>query len=95
MPLLLLPVAPQVDLYERLGLQPEADSREIKTAYRKLSQQYHPDKNKGNEASLAKFREVAEAYEILSDKEKRVIYDSSGMGAVKKMVSRICACTML
>jgi len=75
----------EVDLYERLGLQPEADSREIKTAYRKLSQQYHPDKNKGNEASLAKFREVAEAYEILSDKEKRVIYDSSGMGAVKKM----------
>jgi len=72
----------EVDLYERLNLQPEASDREIKSAFRKLSVQYHPDKNPGHEA---KFREVTEAYEILSDKEKRVIYDSSGIGAVKKM----------
>jgi len=71
-----------VDLYERLGLQPEANDRDIKKAYRKMSVEYHPDKNPGNEA---KFREITEAYEILGDKEKRVIYDSSGIGAVKKM----------
>ena len=79
-----------MDLYERLGLQPEASDREIKSAYRKLSAQYHPDKNKGSEEAVAKFREIAEAYEILADKEKRVIYDSSGIGAVKKMVSWPC-----
>jgi len=75
----------EVDLYERLNLAPEASDREIKSAYRKLSVQYHPDKNQGNQAAVDKFREITEAYEVLSDKEKRVIYDSSGIGAVKKM----------
>ena len=72
----------EVDLYERLDLQPEATDRDIKSAYRKMSVKYHPDKAPGNEA---KFREITEAYEILSDKEKRVIYDFNGFGAVKKM----------
>jgi len=72
-------------LYERIGLQPEASDSEIKKAYRKLSVQYHPDKNKGNAEAEQKFREITEAYEILGDKEKRVIYDSSGIGAVRKM----------
>merc|ERR1719267_43210 len=72
----------EVDLYERLELQPEASDRDIKSGYRKMSVQYHPDKNPGNEA---KFREITEAYEILSDKEKRVVYDFNGIGAVKKM----------
>mmetsp|Transcript_72669 Transcript_72669/g.121241 ORF Transcript_72669/g.121241 Transcript_72669/m.121241 type:complete len:395 (+) Transcript_72669:55-1239(+) len=71
----------EVDLYEILGLQPEATDREIKKAYRKLSVEYHPDKSTGNEA---KFREVTEAYEILSDKEKRVLYDYSGIAAARK-----------
>lgn len=62
-----------MDLYERLDLQPEASEREIKKAYRTLSVKYHPDKNKGNEAALLRFREITEAYEVLSDKEKRVI----------------------
>jgi curved DNA-binding protein CbpA len=75
-------------LYERIGLQPEASDSEIKKAYRKLSVQYHPDKNKGNAEAEQKFREITEAYEILGDKEKRVIYDSSGIGAVRKMVRR-------
>jgi len=75
----------EVDLYERMNLQPEASDSEIKKAYRKLSVQYHPDKNQGNAAAEAKFREITEAYEILGDKEKRVIYDSSGIGAVRKM----------
>jgi len=70
-----------VDLYERLGLQPEASEREIKTAYRKLSIQYHPDKNPGQES---KFREITEAYEILYDKERRVLYDFSGITAARK-----------
>ena len=75
-------------MYERIGLQPEASDSEIKKAYRKLSVQYHPDKNKGNAEAEKKFREITEAYEILGDKEKRVIYDSSGIGAVRKMVRR-------
>ena len=70
-----------------MGLQPEASDSEIKKAYRKLSVTYHPDKNKGDKAAEDKFREITEAYEILGDKEKRVIYDSSGIGAVRKMVS--------
>jgi len=74
-----------VDLYEVLGIEPEATDREIKSAYRKLSVQYHPDKNMGNEEAAGKFREVTDAYEVLSDKEKRVLYDHGGLSAVKKM----------
>ena len=58
----------------------------MRARYKEYMLQYHPDKNKGNEEALVRFREITEAYEILSDKEKRVIYDSSGMSAVKKMV---------
>jgi len=75
------PEEEEVDLYERLGLQPEATSREIKSAFRKLSVLYHPDKNPGHEA---KFREVNEANEILSDAEKRVLYDHGGIAAARK-----------
>ena len=75
-----------------MGLQPEATDSEIKKAYRKLSIQYHPDKNLGNKEAENKFREITEAYEILGDKEKRVIYDSSGISAVKKMVSAARHC---
>ena len=74
-----------VDLYEVLGIEPEATDREVKSAYRKLSVQYHPDKNLGNDDAAAKFREVTEAYEVLSDKEKRVLYDHGGLSAVKKL----------
>ena len=75
----------EVDLYERLELEPEATTREIKRKYREMSVKYHPDKVGGGEAAIQKFREITEAYEILSDKEKRVVYDFNGIGAVKKM----------
>jgi len=73
----------EVDLYERLAIQPEATDREIKVAYRKLSVLYHPDKNPSKEAEV-RFREVTEAYEILFDKERRVLYDFGGIGAARK-----------
>lgn len=79
----------EVDLYERLNLPPEASDRDIKSAYRKLSVQYHPDKNPGNKEAEMKFREITEAYEILSDKEKRVIYDSSGAPELRRVPRRI------
>jgi len=74
----------EVDLYERLGLEPEATLKQIKTAYRKMSVTHHPDKNGGGQASIEKFREITEAYEILSDTEKRVIYDHNGISAARK-----------
>ena len=74
----------EVDLYERLGIEPEATAKQIKTAYRKLSVTHHPDKTGGSKESVEKFREITEAYEILSDTEKRVLYDHGGIGAARK-----------
>ncbi|MEM8678370.1 MAG: J domain-containing protein [Planctomycetota bacterium] len=67
------------DLYEILGLTKEATDSEIRTAYRKLALQYHPDKNEGDEEAAKTFRKIAEAYEVLSDPEKRAAYDQQGM----------------
>ena len=73
------------DLYETLGVTKSARADEIKKAYRKLAQRYHPDKNPGDKASEEKFKEITAAYETLSDAEKRKAYDqfgaSGGMGA--------------
>lgn len=74
----------EVDLYERLGLEAEATTKQIKTAYRKMSVLHHPDKTGGGEAAVQKFREITEAYEILSDPEKRVLYDHTGIAAARK-----------
>lgn len=65
------------DYYEILGLKRGATEAEIKSAYRKLTKKYHPDVNKAG-GSEAKFKEINEAYEVLSDKEKRQRYDSLG-----------------
>eukprot|EP00162_Nutomonas_longa_P011572 comp20621_c0_seq1/m.42034 comp20621_c0_seq1/g.42034 ORF comp20621_c0_seq1/g.42034 comp20621_c0_seq1/m.42034 type:complete len:360 (-) comp20621_c0_seq1:42-1121(-) len=71
------------DFYAILGVNRDADDREIKKAYKKLSLKYHPDKNPGEDAK-AKFVEVAEAYEVLSDSGKRQIYDQFGEEGLKK-----------
>lgn len=64
--------------YDILGVKKDASEDEIKSAYRKLAKQYHPDLNKDNQAAEEKFKEVSEAYEVLSDKTKRSNYDQFG-----------------
>lgn len=66
------------NLYDVLGLEKSATDADIKKAYRKKAQQYHPDKNPGDTAAEQKFKEVQEAYEVLSDKQKRSQYDQFG-----------------
>jgi molecular chaperone DnaJ len=66
------------DLYEILGVQKSASKDEIKSAYRKLAMQYHPDRNPGKKDIEEKFKEVAHAYEVLSDDSKRSMYDQVG-----------------
>jgi curved DNA-binding protein len=66
------------DYYKVLGVQRNADDKEIKKAFRKLAQQYHPDKNPGDKAAEAKFKEINEAYTVLSDSDKRSKYDRFG-----------------
>ncbi len=66
------------DYYEVLGVGREADEQELKSAYRKLAHQFHPDKNPGDKSSEDRFKEASEAYEVLSDPEKRARYDRFG-----------------
>src|SRR5687767_2731978 len=69
------------DYYEILGVKKTATDEELKKAYRNLAKKYHPDKNKGNKEAEAKFKEISEAYAVLSDKDKREQYDRLGREA--------------
>src|SRR5918912_949228 len=72
---------PGKDYYDILGVKKTATEEEIKKAYRNLAKKYHPDKNKGNKEAENKFKEISEAYAVLSDKEKREQYDRLGSEA--------------
>ena len=69
------------DYYGLLGLSPDASADIIKTAYRKKAAQYHPDRNPAANAAT-KFREVQEAYEVLTDKDRRKAYDETRRGSL-------------
>src|SRR5881275_1455098 len=64
-----------LDLYQRLGLKRGATEPEIKKAYRSLAKQLHPDRNKDNPNAAKRFGEITQAYDLLSDKDKRARYD--------------------
>ena len=70
------------DYYEILGVSRDASADEIKKAYRKVAMQYHPDRNPGDKAAEEKFKEAAEAYEVLSDSDKKSQYDRFGHAGV-------------
>src|SRR5262245_7742215 len=71
------------DYYKILGVARNATEKDIKAAYRKLARKYHPDVNPGDKAAEDKFKEIGEAYEVLSDPEKRRRYDQFGSGWVR------------
>lgn len=72
------------DYYDILGLSRNASASEIKKAYRKLAKKYHPDSNEGNSVAAERFKEVNEAYDILSDEKKRKLYDQFGHAAFEE-----------
>jgi len=71
------------DYYQILGVARNATDDEIKTAYRKMALKFHPDRNKGDKEAEQRFKEAAEAYEVLRDTEKRQLYDQYGEAGLK------------
>jgi curved DNA-binding protein len=76
------------DYYAALGVARGASEDDIKKAYRKLALQYHPDRNKGDKKAEEKFKEISEAYAVLSDKEKRAQYDQFGAAGFRQRYSQ-------
>ena len=72
----------RVDYYEVLGVSRDSNDQEIKSAYRRLAMQYHPDRNQGDSAAEDRFKECSEAYQVLSDANKRAAYDRYGHDGV-------------
>jgi curved DNA-binding protein len=79
---------PEKDYYKILGMDKKASEEEIKKAYRKLAMKYHPDRNKGDKKAEEKFKEISEAYAVLSDKEKRQQYDTFGSSGFQQRYSQ-------
>ncbi|MEO1946262.1 MAG: DnaJ domain-containing protein, partial [Methylophilaceae bacterium] len=75
-------MANKKDFYEVLGVNQDASKEEVKKSYRKLAMKYHPDRNPDNAKTEEQFKEAKEAYEILSDDQKRAAYDQYGHAGV-------------
>ena len=75
------------DYYEILGVARDATPEAIKKAYRGLARKYHPDVNPGDKSAEGRFKEVQSAYDILSDQEKRALYDRHGRAAFEGMAA--------
>src|SRR5215470_8519914 len=71
-------MSPKHDYYETLGVQRKASADDIRKAYRKLARKFHPDLNPGDKSAEDRFKNVQEAYDILSDSKKRQMYDQYG-----------------
>ena len=76
------------DYYAALGVPRGASEEDVKKAYRKLAMQYHPDRNKGDKKAEEKFKDISEAYAVLSDKEKRAQYDQFGAAGFRQRYSQ-------
>ncbi|MFZ2278708.1 MAG: DnaJ domain-containing protein, partial [Prosthecobacter sp.] len=74
-------MADKRDYYEVLGVSRDVSAEELKKAYRKLAVKFHPDKNPDDKSAEGKFKEVGEAYDVLSDEQKRAAYDRYGHAA--------------
>ncbi len=77
-------MASEIDYYELLEIERTADDRTIKSAYRRLAMQYHPDRNPGDEAAEARFKSISAAYDCLKDPQKRAAYDRFGHAAFEQ-----------
>jgi len=73
------------DFYDILGVKKDASKEDIKKAYRRMALKYHPDKNPGDKSAEEKFKDASEAYEVLSDPEKRKAYDTRGQAGLNDM----------